>query len=293
MPSNLEVWSNLLFQGALIGMLYALIALGYNIVYRVNKSINFALPQVVLLVAYIVLVVSAATNLWLAAAAGIVGGVVVSMATERFDARPLLGRPPVALIGATLGLYYMLKGVVILVGQSRVAVLVPEVSYYKVGPLTVATNDVIALLGSAAVIGGIVALHRLTGFGAAMRAVAEDAVGAAAYGLPVRRLMLAGWALAGLVGGLGGLLLSMKTQVSPDIEYYAIRALAASLIAGLDSIGGVIVGGIALGIAEQVASKMLDPYLPGIGADIAFIILLLVLLVKPYGLFGSERIERV
>lgn len=89
------------------------------------------------------------------------------------------------------------------------------------------------------------------------------------------------------------MLIAVKTQVSPDIEYYAIRALAASLIAGLDSIGGIVLGGVLLGLSEQLASKFLDPYMPGIGSDVAFIILLIVLLLKPYGIFGSERIERV
>ncbi|GBF09121.1 ABC transporter, permease protein [Aeropyrum pernix] len=294
MAGLLEQWGNLVFQGVLMGLLYSLIALGYNIVYRVNKSINFAVPEVVLLAAYLAWIASIATgNLLAAVAIALAASIAVSMAMERFVARPLLGRPPIALIGATLGLFYMLKGVVLIVGKGEVAVLpfYPEV--YRLGFLTLGTNDIIALLGSIAVLAGVIILHRKTSFGAAMRGVAEDAEGAAAYGLPVRRLMLAGWALAGLVSGLAALLLSIKTQVSPDLEFFAIIALAASLIAGLDSLGGIVVGGVFLGLAEQIASKTLDPYLPGIGRDIAFFILLLVLLVKPYGLFGSERIERL
>ncbi|MCE4611091.1 MAG: branched-chain amino acid ABC transporter permease [Desulfurococcales archaeon] len=291
---DVETWSNLIFQGVLLGILYSLIAMGYNLVYRANKSINFAVPQVVLLAAYTALITATATGrLEVALASAIIVSVAVSMAIERGVARPLLGRPPIALIGATLGVFYALKGVVLVVGGSEVAVLPLDIDYYRLGALTVATNDLISLLGAIPVLAGVVLLHRKTSFGAAMRAVAEDAEGAAAYGLPVRRLMLAGWALAGLVGGLGSILLAVKTQVSPDLEYYAIRALAASLIAGLDSLGGVLLGGIVLGLAEQLASKFLDPYLPGIGSDIAFLLLLLILFVKPYGFFGSERIERV
>ncbi len=291
---SLEEWSNLVFQGILLGVLYSLVAMGYNIVYRVNKSINFAVPQVVLLAAYVSLIVAVAVGSFIAAIiAAVLVSIAVSMALERTVARPLLGRPPVALIGATLGVFYALKGVVLIVGGSRVATIPIDIDYYEVGPLDIATNDVISLAGALPVFASVVILHRKTRFGAAMRAVAEDAEGAAAYGLPVKRLMLAGWALAGLVGGLGSILLAIKTQVSPELEYFAIRALAASLIAGLDSLGGVIVGGIALGLAEQIGSKILDPYLPGIGRDIAFLVLLIVLFVRPYGLFGSERIERV
>jgi len=289
----LVVGPNDIFQGFLLGLLYSLIALGYNIIYRVNKSINFSFPQLVLLTVYVALVVSAAVNIILAVVVALAVGVLVSVATERLVARPLLGRPPIALIGATLGVYYALKGVVILVGENRVDIFPIPYKIYNLGPIVVGLNDVIALVGSIASLYLIVVIHHKTSVGAAMRAVSEDSLSAAAYGLPLKRLMVLSWVMAGLVGGLGAFLLAVKAQVSPNLEYYALRALAASLLAGLDSVGGVVVGGIILGITEQVASKLLDPYLPGIGSDIAFFILLLILLVKPYGLFRSERIERV
>ncbi len=284
---------NSIIRGAIIGVIYAMVALGFNIVYRVNKSINFAHPVIVMLTAYVALVVSYRYNPLLAYAISILVAIGMSIIIERLVARPLLGRPPVALIGATLGVYYLIKGVTVTIGGAETASLPIPYKLYNLGFITLGLNDIIAGLGSLLVLGVLILLHRKTKLGSAMRAVAEDVEGAAAYGLPVRRLMSLSWALAGLVAGLGGLFLAVKNQVTVELEAYAIRALAASLIAGLDSIGGVIVGGIFLGIAEELGGLFLDDYLPGIGQDLAFFILLLVLFVKPYGLFGTERIERV
>ncbi|MEB3774338.1 MAG: branched-chain amino acid ABC transporter permease [Desulfurococcales archaeon] len=281
------------FRGITIGVIYSMIALGFNIVYRVNKSINFAHPVIVLMAAYVALVVSYNHSPLVAYIAAIASGIVASIAVERLVARPLLGRPPIALIGATLGVYYLVKGVTITIGGGETASLPLPYKLYRLGPINLGFNDIVALVGSLTALLVIILLHKKTRLGSAMRAVAEDVEGAAAYGIPVRRLMVLSWALAGLVGALGGIFLAVKNQVSVELEFYAIRALAASLLAGLDSMGGVIVGGIILGVAEELGGLFLDDYLPGIGYDLAFFILLLVLFVKPYGLFGTERIERV
>ncbi len=280
-------------RGVVIGLIYAMIALGFNIVYRVNKSINFAHPAIVLMTAYVALIVSYSYGLIVAFVASAIAGIAAAVAIERLVARPLLGRPPVALIGATLGVYYLIKGVSITIGGAETASLPLPYKLYHIGPVTLGLNDIVAGLGSIIVLGLVILLHNKTKLGSAMRAVAEDVEGAAAYGLPVRRLMILSWALAGLIGALGGVFLAVKNQVSVELEFYAIRALAASLLAGLDSIGGVVIGGIVLGLAEELGGLFLDEYIPGIGYDIAFFILLLVLIFKPYGIFGTERIERV
>ncbi|MEB3806818.1 MAG: branched-chain amino acid ABC transporter permease [Desulfurococcales archaeon] len=282
-----------MLRGAIIGIIYAMIALGYNIVYRVNKSINFAHPTIVLLTAYVALMASYRYGPLVSYTLAIVSAIITSVAIERLVARPLLGRNPIALIGATLGVYYLLKGVTLTIGGGTTAALPIPYKVYSFGAIKMASNDIVSLVGTTVVLATIIILHNRTRLGAAMRAVAEDVIGAAAYGIPVRRLLVLSWVLAGLVGGFGGIFLAVKNQVSVELEYYAIRALAVSLIAGLDSIGGVVVGGIALGITEELGSLLLGEYLPGIGYDIAFFILLLVLFVKPYGLFGTERIERI
>ena len=154
-------------------------------------------------------------------------------------------------------------------------------------------SDVAALVLAGGLVAAVVALHRWTRLGVAMRAVSEDPYGAAAYGLPVRRLTMLSWAIAGAAGGAAAVALAAKTGVEPALEVYVIEALAASLLAGLDSIAGIVVGGLVLGLVYQFSNFLLGSMLPSFGEAAAFTLMLLVLLVKPYGLFGTERIERV
>jgi len=291
------------FQSTVIGLVFAALGLGFNIVYRVSKSINLAHPAIVLLAVYVTLVASMyfashglaslgfVLGILLAAAVGFATGVAMEVAI----ARPLRGRPPVALIAATLGTYYILKGVAKAVAGdmwTTASYRLPSMSI-SLGPVVIDATDVAAILLAGGTLAALIALHRFTRLGVAMRAVAEDPYGASAYGLPVKTLTMLSWGLAGLAGALAGVALAVKTGVEPSIDVYVLEALAASLLAGLDSVAGIVVGGLALGFVRQMSNYFLMSWLPGFGDAAAFILMLLVLLVKPYGLFGTERIERV
>ena len=282
-----------LFQSILMGLVYASIALGFNLVYRVSKSINFAHPAVILMVGYVALVVSIKYGVLEGFLASMIVAAASGLVIERLLAKPLLGKPPTALIGATLGAYYMIRGITYIIGKFQAASLPIEAKIYDLGVLSISSNDIITLAITGSMLAGIILIHEKTRIGSAIRAVAEDAEGAAGYGLPVGRLITLSWVIAGLTGAFGGLAIAIKAQVSPAIDFYAIKALAASILAGLDSVGGIIIGGLALGLVEQFSSIALETYLPGIGGHIAFFFLLLILLVKPYGIFGTERIERI
>ncbi len=289
-------------SGLIMGSVYAALALGFNIVYRVSKSINFAHPALVLLSA-VAAYLAASRGLGLAAAAAVAAavGAVVSVALERLVARPLQGRPAVSLIAATLGAYYVLKGVSMQLGGGSIpqASLMQSGWEARLGPVVLGASDLAALALALGTVGLVVAIHRFTSLGVAMRAVAEDAYGAAAYGIPVSRLTLLSWALAGAAGGLAAVAIALKANLSPVLESYVIKALAASLLAGLDSVAGIIVGGVVLGVVEQLV-MYLEPYIhvgpldfTGFHEAAAYLVMLVVLLVKPYGLFGTERVERV
>ncbi len=287
--------SNTLFQSLVMGLVFAALGLGFNIVYRVSKSINLAHPALALMAAYIAFVVSMRTGVLGGLIIASVSGFLVGIATEALVARPLRGRPPVALIAATLGVYYILKAVAMMVSGNNWQGGSLQLPYFRahIGPLVVDTTDVLALAASGGLLVIVIAIHRLTRLGVAMRAAAEDAYGAAAYGLPVKRLTMLSWGLAGLAGGLAGVALAAKTGITPYIGNYALEALAASLLAGLDTIAGIVVGGLLLGLVRGLSGYMLNTTLPGIGDAAAFMLMLLVLLFKPYGLFGTERVERV
>jgi len=284
------------FQALVLGMIYAALALGYNMVYRASKAINLAEPELVVFAAYIAFIAFSWYGLPVPVSflASLAAGFLIGVVLERLLARPLRGRPVVALMAATLGAYYVLRGVSMVAsrGFEMGSLGIPEV-YQAVGPLRVSLSDVVAAGLSSATILAVIMLHRFTRLGVAMRAVSEDPFGATAYGLPVRRLTMLSWGIAGAVSAAAALALAVKAQVGPTLDFYALKALAASLLAGLDSIAGVVVGGLALGFIEQFGSLLLDPYMPGLGSQLAFIAMLIVLLVKPYGIFGTERIERV
>lgn len=284
-------------QAAIMGVIYASLALGFNMVYRVSKSINLAHPEIALFAAYVAYIASVRTGIGLVPAIllAATAGFAIGAAMERLVARPLLGRPPVALIAATLGVFYVLRG-------ASIAVAGPDWSggsyelpatVYRLGPVALDFSDIVAVTAAGGIVALVVAMHRFTKLGVAMRAVAEDAYGAAAYGLPVKRLTMLSWGLAGASGALAGVALAAKAGVSPGLDAYVLKALAASLLAGLDSVAGIVLGGVILGFVEQFSDYLLGPILPGFGNVAAFLVMLVVLLVKPYGLFGTERIERV
>jgi len=285
------------FQALVMGLVFAALGLGFNIVYRVSKSINLAHPTLVLLAAYTALVVSTRLGAGMAAAvaAAAAVGAAAGAALEVLIARPLRGRPPIALIAATLGAYYVFKALAKMVAGDMwtTASLPLPLFTARLGPVVVDASDLLALGLAAGLVAAVVALHRYTRLGVAMRAVAEDPYGAAAYGLPVKRLTMLSWAIAGAAGGAAAVALAAKTGVEPSLEVYVIEALAASLLAGLDSIAGIVLGGLVLGLVYQYSNFLLGTVLPSFGEAAAFTLMLLVLLVKPYGIFGTERIERV
>ena len=290
------ILANTAFQALVIGFVYAALALGYNVVYRASKAINLAEPELVVFTAYIAFISLTYYGVpaLMAFISSLIVGFSIGVILERLLARPLRGRPVVALMAATLGAYYVLRGASMIMSRGfEIGGLGLPEAYHSLGPIRASLSDFVAIGISSLVIAGMVLLHKFTRLGIAMRAVSEDAFGATAYGLPVRSLTMLSWGIAGAVSAAAALALAAKAQVGPTLDFYALKALAASLLAGLDSIAGVIVGGLVLGFVEQFGSLALDPILPGVGNQLAFVVMLVVLLVKPYGLFGTERIERV
>jgi branched-chain amino acid transport system permease protein len=199
-------------QSVIIGLTYSTLALGFNIVYRASKSINLAYPAMVLLAAYTILLASErfGFSLLASAASAVAVGFAVGVAVEK-AARPLLGKPPIALIAFTIGVMLALKGFTMeAAGDLWSGGSLPlHVSTYSVAGVVVDSGDLLAATITMLALLSVVALHRMTGLGAAMRAVAEDAQGAAAYGIPVTRLTMLSWGLSGAIGAVAALALAV------------------------------------------------------------------------------------
>jgi branched-chain amino acid transport system permease protein len=288
----------LLGNGVLIGLMYALIALGFVLVYKATDAINFAQGEFVMIAA---IVVAAALQvygapLWLAILIGLGGMIGFAFGLERSVLRPLLGRPIVAVIMATIGLAAILRGVGPLAFGTGVRNL----------PLPVSEDPIFLgpfFLTPIQLVGAGVSLLFLAAFGwffmksrkgIAMRAVANNQQVAMAMGINVERYFALAWAMTGAVSALGGVIWGSMLGVDVQLALVGLKVFPVVILGGLDSIMGAIVGGLIVGIVENVAAGYIDPYVGGGTKDFApYVLMILALMIRPYGIFGKRTIERV
>jgi len=288
----------LLLSGASIGLMYSLIALGFVLVYKATDAINFAQGEFVMMAGLIAAAVLALGEAWL------IGAIVATLAVmigfsfglERVVLRPLLGRPVVAVIMATIGLAAMLRGLTpIVFGSGTRGVFLPIGDEpIVIGP---ASLPPIQVLGASVAVLFFLAFNwffKKSRMGVAMRAVADNQQVAQAMGINVERYFALAWAMAGVVSALGGIIWGSMLGVDIQLALVGLKVFPVVILGGLDSIGGALVGGLIVGIVESLAAGYLDPYVGGGTKDFApYVLMILVLMFRPYGIFGRRQIERV
>jgi branched-chain amino acid transport system permease protein len=297
MWDELEFAFALIVSGLLIGMMYSLIALGFVLIYKATDAINFAQGEFVMLAGFMATTVLAAElPIWVAIAATILGMIAFSFALERAVLRPLLGRPAVAVIMATIGLANILRGLPpITVGAQTRAL-----------PLPIGDDPIFvwsAVIPPIQLVGMIVSIVFLAVFtvfflksrmGIALRAVADNQQVAMAMGINVERYFGIAWAMAGIVSALGGIIWGSMLGVDTQLALIGLKVFPVVILGGLDSIVGAVVGGLIVGVVESLAAGYLDPYVGGGTKDFApYVLMIITLMFKPYGIFGTRRIERV
>jgi branched-chain amino acid transport system permease protein len=288
----------LLSNGVLIGLMYSLIALGFVLVYKATDALNFAQGEFVMIGGFLVAAGLGAYGapLWAAVGGALVAMIAFGFGLERVVLRPLLGRPIVAVIMATIGLAAVLRGVGPLVWGAETKALplpVPEEPIVW-GPLFIPP---IQLLGAA------VSLAFLTGFGwfflrsragIAMRAIADSQTVAMAMGIDVERYFAIAWAMAGVVSAVGGVVWGNLLGVDVHLALVGFKVFPVVILGGLDSIPGAVVGGLIVGIVENVTAGYVDPLVGGGTKDfVPYVLMILALMVRPYGIFGKPIIERI
>jgi branched-chain amino acid transport system permease protein len=298
MSEDLQFLLALVLNGASIGLMYSLIALGFVLVYKATDAINFAQGEFVMLAGLIVAVTLGFEGMPLFPPVFIVLAVMIAFGfgLERIVLRPLLGRPVVAVIMATIGLAAVLRGLgpVIFGSETRALSLPIGDEPITLGP---------ASLPPIQVLGAVVAIVFFLGFswffkksrmGVAMRAVADNQQVAQAMGINVERYFAYAWAMAGVVSALGGIVWGSMLGVDVQLALVGLKVFPVVILGGLDSIGGALVGGLIIGIVESLAAGYLDPYVGGGTKDFApYVLMILVLMIRPYGIFGRRQIERV
>jgi branched-chain amino acid transport system permease protein len=286
--------------GLSLGMMYALIAIGFVVIFKCSKAFNIASGQIVMLGAYIgyTFLIPLHLPLWAAVIAAIVVAAIMGLVIERLAVRPLLGQSPLAIVMMTIALAGVMDGIAIMGWGGEYMTYhesLPDVSL-QLGAISIPPSSLLGLIVSIIVVVILMFVFRYTKMGLAMRATAEDEQVTRGLGIKATTVYALVWVIACVVGVLGGILLGGVSGVSPPLSEIGLKALAVVILGGLDSIGGAILGGIILGILENLASGYLDPLMPsggGLASVFPFIVMIAVLIVRPHGLFGLKRIERV
>jgi branched-chain amino acid transport system permease protein len=302
-----------IISGLMSGMLYSLVALGFVLIYKASGVFNFAQGAMVLFAALAMARFSEWIPGWtgleskwlvnlLAFAIALVFMVAVAWLIEKFVLGKLVNQEGVALLMATLGISYFLDGL----GQSifgssiyKIDVGMPKDPMFLLegvfpGGLLVNKEDLVAAVIATALVASLAAFFQFTKTGRALRAVADDHQAAQSIGIPLNRIWVIVWSVAGFVALVAGVIWGSKLGVQFSLSVLALKALPLVILGGLTSVPGAIVGGLILGVGEKLAEVFIGPFVGG-GIEIwfAYVLALGFLLFRPQGLFGEKIIDRV
>jgi branched-chain amino acid transport system permease protein len=297
MFGELNYLLQLFVSGLSVGSVYAVIGIGFVVIYKATKILNFAHGEILMIAAYfcLVLVESLHLNFLIAFLLTLAFCAMIGLMVERFIFRPMIGEPVFAVVMITLGLSIILRpltGMVFGFGN----VMFP--SPFPQKPI-VFSNIVIShahlwtFIISCAVMAIFFLFFKYSKVGIAMRAAAERQIVAFLMGIDVKKIFSLSWAIAAATAGIAGILLANVMVMNLNLSFVAVKVFPAIILGGLDSIVGALIGGLIIGVFETLVGGYLDLYLSGIKEISAYILLFIILIVRPYGLFGTEEIERV
>jgi len=298
-----------LLGGLMTGVLYSLVALGFVLIFKASGVFNFAQGAMVLFAALAVARMAEVMPWWLAALLAVVIMVILAWLIERLVLRPLVNQEAIALLMATLGVTYFLDGFgqtvwgsdiyEINLGIAKEPVMILDTLFQ--GGILVNKEDFVAAIAAAALVAALALFFQKTPTGRALRAVADDHQAAQSIGIPLNRIWVIVWSVAGVVALVAGVIWGAKLGVQFSISQVALKALPVVILGGFTSVPGAIVGGLIIGVGEKMAEVFLGPVLVkafdlaggGIENWFAYMLALLFLLVRPEGLFGEKHIDRV
>lgn len=285
-------------SGVLIGLVYALLGLCIVIIFKASEAFNFAIGEFLVIGSFLFYVLFFDLNIpfLLALPLGLLAAALMGAIVERFTIKPLLGRPPMSMTIVTLGLGFFLRSSVQFIFGSHTYSFnlgLPDITL-ETGDLLFLSDPIWAAIFSLATFGLIILVLFRTRWGVAIRATSESQAKAMAFGINARFILLIVWAISAVCIAVAGIMISNFGALASMSGIVGLRAIPVVLIGGMDSIGGALVGGIIVGVCESLAGTYLEPMgLIGFKDVAPYILLLIVLFIRPYGLFGTVRIERV
>src|SRR6266851_5043211 len=297
----------LVFAGIALGCIYALIGLGFSIIFKASEVINFAQGELLLVGAY---VVSSAVFEWhlnfiFAVLVGVLVTVVIGLLFERFVLRRMIGRPVFSILMITIGLDTILRtAVIVKAGSNPLSAPAPytikdgfDVSTAS-GVIHFGANDLLTIAVTVIMCALIFYFFQYTRYGLAMRATALDQEAALAVGINIRTVYALAWGIAAAIATIGGVFLAISSfSIDITLGGAALLAFPAIILGGIDSVAGAVVGGIIIGLVQDLTAGY-ENYVPshlgtGIHQITPYLVMILVLLIRPYGLFGTRKVERI
>jgi len=295
----MEFFLQLVLNGLVVGSIYSLVALGFVVIYKSTSILNFAQGEFLMLGAYVCLTITTAGRVPFLGAflLTMAFSVVLGLAMERIILRPMIGEPVISVIMVTLGLSSILKAVVqgIWGTDTKPFPSIFPAHPVQIGPLPVSQGYLYSMASVAVLLVLFSLFFKFSRYGIAMRATAFSQQVALSMGISVKRIFALSWSIAAVVSAVGGILLGgVRGGVDGALAYFGLKVIPVVILGGLDSVLGAIVGGVVMGVLENLSGGYLDPIFGGGVKEVApFIALVAILTFKPYGLFGKVKIERV
>ncbi|MYC90317.1 MAG: branched-chain amino acid ABC transporter permease [Gemmatimonadetes bacterium] len=290
----MDVFLQLTVSGLSTGMVYALAAAGFVVIYKASDVINFSQGDLLLFGTYLIFFAVAQTGLpWsLGVVVTVLLAVALALAIERLVLRPLIGEPIISMIMVTIGLSSILRAAVNAIwgpAPRSFDSFLPA-GDVALGPVILSSGRLLSIPIALAVLAALWLFFRHTRDGIAMRAIADDQQAALSMGISIPRVFGIAWGLAAASAAIGGIMLGNIVGVSPNVASIGLRVFPVVILGGLDSIRGAVIGGAVIGLLEVYTGGYVGH---GLSLVVPYVVLVLVLMVRPYGLFGKEIIERV
>jgi branched-chain amino acid transport system permease protein len=294
----MDLFIQLLITGVMVGSIYALVALGWTLIYKCSGVLNLAMGELTLIGAYVCL----SFYTWgipfpLAVVGTLIVGFILGLLTERLFLRRMIGESVLAVIMVTAGLSFFFRGIVAFTWGTDTVVFTPPVfsaEPIRWGRIVVGQVYVWSFVAALIMLVAFVAFFKYTRWGLSMQATADDEMAALSLGVSAHRVYALAWAIAFMAAGVGGTLLGNINGLNISVGYLGLLVLPAVVLGGLNSVPGAIVGGIAIGILQNLSDGYLSRLTPGGIKEIApFAFMIIILWFRPYGLWGWVKIERV
>jgi branched-chain amino acid transport system permease protein len=295
-----EYLLQLVISGLVVGSIYAAVALGFTIIYKATRVVNFAQGELLMVGAYVcfAFVVQMGVPFWAALLLTVLFGMVLAFFIERLILRPMIGEPVISIIMVTIGLSLVMRSLVTAVWGNDILVYEPKLfpqDMVTIAGVPISQEFIWCFVLSMFLLAVFSAFFKFSKAGVAMRATAFNQQVAQSMGISVKHIFALSWIISAVVSGIGGVLIGNINGINSSLYHFGLKVFPATILGGLDSILGAALGGLIIGLLENLSDGLCKSYLDlsGVKEVAPYVILVIILMIKPYGLFGTKEIERV